>query len=235
MIQFVQNIPPQSDSKTFYRPSSSPGSSFSSNSSSSDGDLLPDLWLEEPAQTPHQPCMQSLFYQQQAPIQVSQFAQQLPIQLVWNANYTTETKVFLPNNSLTEENLFQFEVSPAPTSPSSSELRLDSRNTSLSATSYDELFEFEPSLAKDGITHQPPIVSKQKPQLVNTQLYKTELCASFIKVGVCPYGNKCQFAHGHNELKVVERPPKWRSKPCVNWTKYGSCRYGNRCCFKHEH
>ncbi|RLV88988.1 mRNA decay factor CTH1 [Spathaspora sp. JA1] len=68
---------------------------------------------------------------------------------------------------------------------------------------------------------------------VNTQLYKTELCASFMKMGICPYGNKCQFAHGENELKRVERPPKWRSKPCANWAKYGSCRYGNRCCFKH--
>lgn len=68
----------------------------------------------------------------------------------------------------------------------------------------------------------------------NTQLYKTELCASFMKMGVCPYGSKCQFAHGDAELKQVERPPKWRSKPCVNWAKYGACRYGNRCCFKHE-
>jgi hypothetical protein len=69
---------------------------------------------------------------------------------------------------------------------------------------------------------------------VNTQLYKTELCASFMKMGICPYGNKCQFAHGENELKKVERSPKWRSKPCVNWVKWGSCRYGSRCSFKHE-
>lgn len=68
---------------------------------------------------------------------------------------------------------------------------------------------------------------------VNTQLYKTELCASYIKTGICPYGNKCQFAHGECELKSVERSPKWRSKPCANWSKFGSCRYGNRCCFKH--
>lgn len=68
---------------------------------------------------------------------------------------------------------------------------------------------------------------------VNTQLYKTEMCASYLKMGVCPYGSKCQFAHGENELKFVERPPKWRLKPCANWTKYGNCRYGNRCCFKH--
>lgn len=76
---------------------------------------------------------------------------------------------------------------------------------------------------------EPP----KQPQHVNTQLYKTELCASFIKLGLCPYGNKCQFAHGENELKSVDRPPKWRSKQCANWAKFGSCRYGNRCCFKH--
>lgn len=68
---------------------------------------------------------------------------------------------------------------------------------------------------------------------VNTQLYKTELCDSFVKLNYCPYGNKCQFAHGHNELKLIERPANWRSKPCVNWARFGSCRYGTRCCFKH--
>lgn len=69
---------------------------------------------------------------------------------------------------------------------------------------------------------------------VNTQLYKTELCDSYMKFSYCPYGNKCQFAHGENELKRVSRPANWRSKPCANWTKFGSCRYGNRCCFKHS-
>ena len=74
--------------------------------------------------------------------------------------------------------------------------------------------------------------SQGKPTL-NTQLYKTELCAQYMKLGGCPYGNKCQFAHGEGELKQVERPPKWRLKPCANWLKTGSCRYGNRCLFKH--
>lgn len=68
---------------------------------------------------------------------------------------------------------------------------------------------------------------------INTNLYKTELCVSHMKIGTCPYGSKCQFAHGENELKQVERPANWRSKPCVNWAKYGSCRYGKRCCFIH--
>ncbi|CAX44259.1 zinc finger-containing regulatory protein, putative [Candida dubliniensis CD36] len=88
----------------------------------------------------------------------------------------------------------------------------------------DDLFNFEQ-------VHHPQH-SHTKTQ-INTQLYKTELCASFMKTGVCPYASKCQFAHGESELKHVERPPKWRSKPCANWSKYGSCRYGNRCCFKH--
>ncbi|OBA22579.1 hypothetical protein METBIDRAFT_161636 [Metschnikowia bicuspidata var. bicuspidata NRRL YB-4993] len=65
------------------------------------------------------------------------------------------------------------------------------------------------------------------------QLYKTELCGSFMKLGTCPYGGKCQFAHGENELKSVERPSNWRSKQCANWARSGSCRYGKRCCFKH--
>lgn len=74
---------------------------------------------------------------------------------------------------------------------------------------------------------------KSMTKSLNTQLYKTELCMSFMKTNVCPYGNKCQFAHGEAELKRVERPLNWRSKPCANWTRYGLCRYGKRCCFKH--
>lgn len=74
---------------------------------------------------------------------------------------------------------------------------------------------------------------KSTTKSLNTQLYKTELCMSFMKTNVCPYGNKCQFAHGEAELKRVERPLNWRSKPCANWTRYGLCRYGKRCCFKH--
>ncbi|KAF5132508.1 hypothetical protein DV495_001203 [Geotrichum candidum] len=79
--------------------------------------------------------------------------------------------------------------------------------------------------------------SSRKPSklVVNTELYKTELCATFIKSGGnCPYGSKCQFAHGAQDLKVVDRPPKWRSKPCQNWIKTGACAYNERCCFRHD-
>lgn len=70
---------------------------------------------------------------------------------------------------------------------------------------------------------------------VNTELYKTELCATFVKSGgYCPYGDKCQFAHGSTELKSVDRPSNWRSKPCQNWLKTGTCAYNERCCFRHD-
>jgi len=41
-------------------------------------------------------------------------------------------------------------------------------------------------------------------------LYKTELCRSWEEKGTCRYGPKCQFAHGEDELKRVQRHPKVR-------------------------
>lgn len=74
---------------------------------------------------------------------------------------------------------------------------------------------------------------KEAEQQINKQLYKTELCESFTTKGHCKYGNKCQFAHGLDELKIKERRNNFRTKPCVNWAKLGYCPYGKRCCFKH--
>ena len=150
--------------------------------------------------------------------------------------------------ALTEENLMY--------STNTSTFVYPGRSSSLSDHS-DEIFNFEQQQFQQQQFQQQQQQQKQQQQAllnqqaaqcpsiqqtqqqknkqlnVNTQLYKTELCASYIKMGICPYGNKCQFAHGENELKSVSRPPKWRSKPCANWSKFGSCRYGNRCCFKH--
>lgn len=30
----------------------------------------------------------------------------------------------------------------------------------------------------------------------NPLKHKTELCKNFSELGMCPYGNKCRFAHG---------------------------------------
>ena len=49
-------------------------------------------------------------------------------------------------------------------------------------------------------------------------LLQTELCATFARANSCPYGHKCQFAHGVEELRtrqVTRRPvDAWRSSCC---------------------
>lgn len=64
--------------------------------------------------------------------------------------------------------------------------------------------------------------------------YKTELCRSYAEIGVCRYGNKCQFAHGDHELRNVSRHQKYKSELCHNYHYEGQCLYGNRCCFIHS-
>ena len=53
--------------------------------------------------------------------------------------------------------------------------------------------------------------------------FKTSLCKSFSKDGVCSFGNRCSFAHGHDELQVA---------PCKN---FPGCKYGRNCKFSHSH
>jgi len=54
-----------------------------------------------------------------------------------------------------------------------------------------------------------PVNAKKKP--VNTRLYKTNLCRTWTRQGNCPYGLKCQFAHGEHELRPV--PPEEARTP----------------------
>mmetsp|Transcript_7584 Transcript_7584/g.33831 ORF Transcript_7584/g.33831 Transcript_7584/m.33831 type:complete len:148 (+) Transcript_7584:114-557(+) len=69
---------------------------------------------------------------------------------------------------------------------------------------------------------------------LKVELYKTEMCRSFVERGYCPYGEKCQFAHGEHELRPVTRHPKYRTKKCKNFAETGVCTYGVRCRFIHE-
>jgi hypothetical protein len=43
--------------------------------------------------------------------------------------------------------------------------------------------------------------------------YKTVLCNKFAVHGTCPYGRKCQFAHGEEELRPVLAPSKQADGP----------------------
>jgi len=64
-------------------------------------------------------------------------------------------------------------------------------------------------------------------------LYKTELCRSFVETGTCRYGAKCQFAHGKNELRTIVRHPKYKTEICKTFHTLGTCPYGTRCRFIH--
>ncbi|RMZ98980.1 zinc finger C3H1 type-like 1, partial [Brachionus plicatilis] len=64
--------------------------------------------------------------------------------------------------------------------------------------------------------------------------YKTELCRQFSENGQCKYGDKCQFAHGPQELKDVKRHPKYKTDFCKTFHSKGFCPYGPRCHFIHE-
>ncbi|KAJ2844462.1 hypothetical protein IWW36_005178, partial [Coemansia brasiliensis] len=79
--------------------------------------------------------------------------------------------------------------------------------------------------------------------------YKTKLCEKFSQEGVCPYGHKCVFAHGHGELRVREQQqqqqqqsaprvrqstnPLYKTRLCQRFTEQGACPYGERCQFAH--
>lgn len=67
-----------------------------------------------------------------------------------------------------------------------------------------------------------------------TSRYKTELCRPFEESGVCKYGDKCQFAHGYNELRNLARHPKYKTELCRTFHTIGFCPYGPRCHFVHN-
>ena len=63
-------------------------------------------------------------------------------------------------------------------------------------------------------------------QLAQQDLYKTELCRSFMATGKCPYGKRCRFAHGIDELRPVLRHPKYKTQICSAFAHTGYCPYG---------
>lgn len=64
--------------------------------------------------------------------------------------------------------------------------------------------------------------------------YKTELCKKFQSTGKCPYGYKCRFAHGKEELLSKSQGINYKKKPCKTFNEKGYCPYGSRCSFRHD-
>ncbi|KAJ3204715.1 hypothetical protein HDU82_005645 [Entophlyctis luteolus] len=54
------------------------------------------------------------------------------------------------------------------------------------------------------------------------------------ETGDCRYGTKCQFAHSREELRMVDRHPKYKTQVCKTFCETGDCPYGRRCCFIHS-
>lgn len=74
----------------------------------------------------------------------------------------------------------------------------------------------------------------RKPPQCSTSRYKTELCRPFQEYGFCKYGDKCQFAHGEQDLRVLPRHPKYKTELCRTYHSTGFCPYGPRCHFIHN-
>lgn len=64
--------------------------------------------------------------------------------------------------------------------------------------------------------------------------YKTELCRPFQESGTCKYGDRCQFAHGADEIRTLVRHPKYKTELCRTFHSTGFCPYGPRCHFVHN-
>lgn len=64
--------------------------------------------------------------------------------------------------------------------------------------------------------------------------YKTELCRPFQESGTCKYGDRCQFAHGAEEIRTLVRHPKYKTELCRTFHSTGFCPYGPRCHFVHN-
>ncbi len=81
---------------------------------------------------------------------------------------------------------------------------------------------------------QEQVNKQQQNANVNSSRYKTELCRPFEENGYCKYGDKCQFAHGAQELRSLNRHPKYKTELCRTYHTVGFCPYGPRCHFIHN-
>jgi len=90
---------------------------------------------------------------------------------------------------------------------------------------------------------------RTQPQPIHTKAgsLKTRLCSKYHQFGICPYADKCKFAHGYQELASnlhcecsvgVSSPSahqNYKTRLCMNWQDSGSCSFGDKCNFAHGH
>ena len=75
-----------------------------------------------------------------------------------------------------------------------------------------------------------------RPHVRDPFRYKTVLCRTFERHGSCPYAEKCQYAHGIDELRAT---PRWMGlspsfgRVCQWYATTGECPYGYFCKYPH--
>lgn len=57
-----------------------------------------------------------------------------------------------------------------------------------------------PTTTNGGSSQQDPLLSAAKKSFVERSMYKRDMCKNWTEAGFCRYGNKCQYAHGQEEL-----------------------------------
>jgi len=145
---------------------------------------------------------------------------------------------------------------------SSKEIKGENRKSLLSANQTETFFELPPNTVSDQNAWNAYVLSNSsdsntdassepgkaekvvfsklkrnvdiEEELTKQNLYKTELCQSFIVTASCRYGTKCQFAHGMDEVRPVLRHPKYKTEICKTFSTSGRCPYGKRCRFIHS-
>ena len=94
----------------------------------------------------------------------------------------------------------------------------------------------EENLKKKNIKNQKKKLSKaiMEEEKKKDPKYKTELCKTYSETGECPYGRKCRFAHGKEELFLKDNGINYKKIECKSFSELGFCTYGSRCSFKHD-
>jgi len=117
---------------------------------------------------------------------------------------------------------------------------MNSSASSVTSTSSNEYLKNSCLDSGDGAQLSSGTQSQKIPgSIIQTQSlpssrYKTELCRPFEEFGTCKYGDKCQFAHGSQELRRMVRHPKYKTELCRTFHTHGLCPYGHRCHFIHN-
>lgn len=120
---------------------------------------------------------------------------------------------------------------------------MQSRNPNESLSSYDSNNSSITTTVSSPILISKPfkknLIQNDKAKFVlENQIdpkYKTELCKTFSEKNSCPYGAKCRFAHGKDELfhKAINSK-MYKQKNCISFFNNHVCSYGSRCYFKHD-